>query len=124
MDEQIVETAAPEQVTVTEIGVNVTKVVDLGYTEEYLSFVKDLVARGKPVPFGTRDNGKNELSMWAKAQVPASVDPQAALKDLANRVEAIVNEQLLIQGVRVDDPDAAMFITTNVNAQIGGNEAW
>lgn len=121
MSEQIVEANAPAAPVIFEIGATVEVELDTGY-KPYMDYLATL--NGRPPAFGTRNNERKKLALWGKCLVPEGADPQEAAQGLMATLQSLVYQQLAVEGVKVDEPDAAVYVSTKVSTQIGGGGEW
>ena len=75
----------------TEIGASVKREIDVGYVP-YMRYLASLNGRGPA--FGTREQSKAEVTLWAKVQIDEGDDVAKATSKLIERLDDAVLEQL------------------------------
>ncbi|HMN10993.1 MAG TPA: hypothetical protein PKD55_01560 [Bellilinea sp.] len=110
---------------VTEIGASVSREIDTGYAP-YMRYLESL--GGRSPAFGTREQSKAQVTLWAKATIEGD-DPNAAIEFLVAAVDAKVVEALSAMFpesfIEQVNPDEMTYreVKTATNPT-GGPEEW
>lgn len=119
---------------ITEIGVSVKRELDVGYAP-YMEFIRQCALERKPVPFGTREQSRQEITAWGKATLKEGEDASGAIQSLIQMLDGQVLQALrtlhpeCFEGLpesteTLADEFAYQEVKAVINPPEGGPEEW